>query len=317
MIIKAANKPVKLQNKKNNTDKIVSIIIPAFNSTHTLKHTLPSILAQKGHFIKDIIVVDSSDDGMMPEFIKQYESDGITFINSGIKVMPAVQRNIGAKIARGDVLLFLDADVILNTDYVEKIVSSYKSGYLSGFGSVSVPSFQKYKLIPLTQYYIQLNEYIPFGENRVKLFVCGCNNYCEKKIFEQIGGYPEVRASEDVLYGYNISKYTQICFIPDATVAHIFRENWKGFADNQKLLGKYVARYRKNNMNNSLIFKGILPLILFPAFLAIKLFRMTPRILRSGRIHIIRFIIIFPLFFIGLIYWNIGFTKEALNKENR
>ena len=309
-------KSVKPKNIEKDSNKIISIIIPAFNSTHTLVHTIPSILSQKGDYIKEIIIVDSSDNGLMDEFINNYRSSGIRFINSGIRVMPAVQRNIGAKAAKGEIFLFLDADVIIKPNYAEKIFSSYKNGILAGFGSVDIPSFQKYKMIPLAQYYIQLNEYIPHGKNRIKPFVSGCNNFCQKKIFHKIGGYPEIRASEDVLYGMNISKHTPIWFIPDATVAHIFRENWRGFADNQKLLGKYVAKYRKNE-SNSIIYKSIIPLILFPAFFVMKLTRMTPRILRSGWRHVIRFFLIFPVFFLGLIYWNVGFTKEALTKDNK
>lgn len=296
-------------------EKIVSIIIPACNSTITLKHTLESLLQQKGNYIKEITIVDSSDDGLMEEFKKENESNGIRFINSGTKVMPAIQRNIGAKASNGDVLLFLDSDVILNPDYVEKVYINYKDGHLAGFGSVVLPSFQKKKLLPIAQYYIQLNEYLPSGKNRIKSFVCGCNNYCDRKIFEKIGGYPEIRASEDVLYGLNISRHTPIWFIPEATVAHIFRENWKGFTDNQKLLGKYVAKYRKEE-SKSIIFQSYKPIVLFPAFLGFKLLRIIPRIISSGVVHTFRLILVFPVFFMGLVYWNIGFTEEALKKTD-
>jgi len=307
-----------VSNSKNTTaesDKIISIIIPAFNSTNTLKFTLSSLLKQKGDYITDITVIDSSDNGLMDGFIKDYKVHGIRFINSGVRVMPAVQRNIGAKASNGAVLLFLDADVILENDYIEKIYKSYKNGYLAGFGSVDIPSFQKKKIIPLAQYYIQLNEYLPAGKSRVKSFVCGCNNYCDRKIFDKIGGYPEIRASEDVLYGLNISRHTPIWFIPEATVAHIFRENWKGFADNQKLLGKYVARYRKEE-SQGIIFKKYMPIVLFPAFLGFKLLRIMPRIFSSGVVHTFRLILVFPIFFMGLVYWNIGFTEEALKKTD-
>ncbi len=300
--------------RKAGDDRIVSIIIPAFNSTHTLMHTMPSILAQEGDYIKDIIVVDSSDNGRMESFIARYKNSGILFITSGLRIMPAVQRNIGAKAASGELLVFLDSDVILKKDYIAKIVARYRSGITVGFGSIELPEFQKKKLIPVAQYYLQLNEYIPHGKDRTLPYLTGCNNFITRELFDTIGGYPEIRAAEDVLYGFNITKHTPIRFIIDATVDHIFREDWKGFADNQKLLGRFVAKYRREH-SNSIIFKGIMPIILFPAFLVLKLARIIPRILVTGPYHTFQLVKIFPLFFMGLIYWTIGFTKGALDKN--
>ncbi len=293
-------------------DGIVSIVIPAFNSTATLRRALPSILAQRDlDLVSDIVVVDSSSDGLMPDLIREYEPLGVTFIISGVGIMPAVQRNIGARASRGELLLFLDSDVILEEDYVSKIVAFYRRGHLAGFGSVSLPPFQARKVVAVAQYYLQLSEYLPSGTPRIKPFVLGCSNFVSRELFEKAGGYPEIRAAEDVLYGHSLAALAPIWFLPEATVAHIFREDWGGYLRNQRLLGKFVARYRGDKPGGSL-FKGpLLPLILFPAIIGIKAARIIPRIVGAGLGHALRCALVLPAFTVGIVFWGLGFVEEA------
>jgi glycosyltransferase involved in cell wall biosynthesis len=296
-------------------DRIVSIIIPAFNSTKTLRYAIPSIAGQDQAFIREVLIVDSSDDGKMDAFMREQEGLlPMRCINSGVRVMPAKQRNIGARAASGRLFVFLDSDVILEPDYITTIVARYRGGYSAGCGSVDLPAFQERKGIALAQYFLQLNEYLPLGGDRGMEFPTGCNTFCDRELFALVGGYPEVRAAEDVLFGISINARTTFWFIPDAKVAHVFREDWDSFRVNQEMLGKYVARYRKNG-SSSIIFRGLFPLLLSPAFLALKVLRITPRILGSGWKRVFRFLQASPLFLLGLVFWTIGFTKELMGDD--
>jgi glycosyltransferase involved in cell wall biosynthesis len=292
-------------------EALVSIVIPAFNSAATLRRTLPSILEQDRSLIADIIVVDSSDDGQTAALAKEFEPRGVSFIVSGLRIMPAIQRNIGAKASKGRLLLFLDSDVILEPGYVAKIAAYYMGGHLAGFGAVTLPDFQSRNAVAVAQYYLQLNEYLPSGKPRVKPFVLGCSNFVDRSLFEKAGGYPEIRAAEDVLYGRSLAALAPIWFFPQAAVAHIFREDWKGYFRNQKLLGKYVARYRKES-SGGLAFKGIFPILLFPLFLVVKAARIVPRILSAGPGHALKCATVIPAFALGLVYWGKGFVEEAM-----
>lgn len=296
-------------------EKLVSIIIPSFNSAKTLKHTLPSILRQNRELIADIIVVDSSDDPSIQSLIDEFSPRGIRFINSGLRVMPARQRNIGAKEARGQLLLFLDSDVILDEGYVAQVADFYLKGHRAGFGSVKLADFQKRKVTVVAQYYLQLNEYLPAGKPRIKPFVLGCSNWVEREIFMKIGGYPEILAAEDVLYGFLLGKECDIWFFPQATVAHIFREDWSGYFRNQRHLGTYVARYRKRE-SRSFAFRGYMPILFFPVFFAIKASRILPRIIAAGPVHALKCLLVGPAFAVGLHHWCAGFVGELLRKED-
>ncbi|NJK86646.1 MAG: glycosyltransferase family 2 protein [Bacteroidales bacterium] len=86
-----------------------SVVIPSYNSAKTIEFTLKHLFSQSASDrILEVIVVDSSDDGVTPALLEKYASENkIVHINSGTRVMPAIQRNIGAKNAKGDLLLLL------------------------------------------------------------------------------------------------------------------------------------------------------------------------------------------------------------------
>lgn len=285
----------------------ISVIIPSYNSSQTLHYTLDGLLAQNGDWLKEIIVVDSSDNGKFDEFKKRYEPSDIVFINSGVRVIPAIGRNIGALKAKGDILVFLDSDVIPVKDLLEKIVEANNKGYKAGSGSVIMADFQKKNSVAVAQYYLQLSEYIPSGPERTMDFPVGCAVFCEKEIFVKTGGYPEIRAAEDVLLGHAINKITPLWFVPNVCVAHIFREELKGFLDNQKLLGRYVAIYRKKN-SDSFLLNGTIAILLFPLYFLYKFILVMNRILHTGNGHVIKLFSVFPHFLIGVLFWTIGFV---------
>lgn len=92
----------------------VSIIIPHFNRSILLEQTIESVLAQT--FKEwEVIVVDDGSDKLEFDKIKQYEN------GQNIKVLqrltgtkgPSGCRNLGAKMAKGKYLLFLDSDDLL------------------------------------------------------------------------------------------------------------------------------------------------------------------------------------------------------------
>lgn len=84
----------------------LSIIIPTYNEEDLLPRLLASIYSQS---FKDfeVIVADAFSTDKTREVA---ESFGARVIDGG---MPGPGRNLGAKAAKGDLLLFLDADVVL------------------------------------------------------------------------------------------------------------------------------------------------------------------------------------------------------------
>lgn len=103
-----------------------SIVIPTFERLNELKTTINSVLRQS---IKplEVIVVNNNTNRKeridLKNYINTFKKNEIPFfhifspINSG-----AIARNIGAREAKGDYILFLDSDVILDIDYAKNIL---------------------------------------------------------------------------------------------------------------------------------------------------------------------------------------------------
>ncbi len=100
----------------------ISIVVPNHNGERTLRACLEAIFSQSVKPFEVIVVDDCSSDrsvAIAKGFsckVKKLEK------NSG----PAVARNIGAKITKGDIITFVDADAILHRDSLEKMIADYK-----------------------------------------------------------------------------------------------------------------------------------------------------------------------------------------------
>jgi glycosyltransferase involved in cell wall biosynthesis len=298
-------------------NKFISVIIPCYNSFNTIEYTLDGLMQQNKDYLKEIIIVDSSEDNKrMNDIINKYDTSLIKLINAGIKVIPAIGRNIGAAHSKGKLLVFIDSDAYPHSDWIDNIVDAFSRGRLVAGGGIDIPEFQIRSKIALAQLFLQMNEFLCVGKEKPKMFTPSVNLYCEKSLFEKAGGFPEIRASEDVLFGLKINKIETMWFLPQCKVFHIFRENIKQFRNNQELLGKYVMIYRRMYYKK-FIYKSIIPVILFPVFMGVKIARIISRIIAAGRKNIFLFIRCMPFFAAGLFYWSKGFIKACYKNENK
>jgi len=112
----------------------VSVIIPTYEGAKTLKYCLNSILYQTVKPLEVIIVDDSVTDDvrqLVYEVKDKFKEEGIelVYLNRRNKKYrsAARARNEGAKVARGDILLFVDDDVILNKRYLESVLEVFRT----------------------------------------------------------------------------------------------------------------------------------------------------------------------------------------------
>jgi GT2 family glycosyltransferase len=84
-----------------------SVIIPAYNSEATLARAIDSVLAQNYPAHEIIVVDDGSTDGT-PDVVSRYDKKLRYLHQNNTGVSSA--RNLGAQVASGDWLAFLDAD---------------------------------------------------------------------------------------------------------------------------------------------------------------------------------------------------------------
>ena len=88
----------------------ISIVIPVYNASLTLKECLDAIFNSNFKNFEVIVVSDNSSDNSV-EIARQYQCKVIELPqNKG----PGFARNSGGQVAKGDILLFIDSDVIID-----------------------------------------------------------------------------------------------------------------------------------------------------------------------------------------------------------
>ncbi|MDI6840132.1 MAG: lipid-A-disaccharide synthase-related protein [bacterium] len=92
-----------------------SVIIPTYNRKNILTHCLYRILNQTVKDYEVIVVDDGSTDGTE----KLSEINKIKYIKLNERKGPIAARNIGIKNAEGEIIIFLDSDVLVSENFVE------------------------------------------------------------------------------------------------------------------------------------------------------------------------------------------------------
>jgi len=99
---------------------MLSIIIPTLNEEKFLPFLLDSIRKQDFNKKYEIIIADAESQDKTREIAKNY---GGKVVEGGL---PARGRNRGVKVAKGDLFLFLDADVILPENFLKNALSEFE-----------------------------------------------------------------------------------------------------------------------------------------------------------------------------------------------
>lgn len=99
----------------------VSVVIPVYNADGTLERCLRAIRGSTTP-VREIIVVD---DGSTDASVEVARRLGARVFEGSPHRGPAAARNFGARMATGDIVLFLDADVCVRPDSVERIVARF------------------------------------------------------------------------------------------------------------------------------------------------------------------------------------------------
>lgn len=225
-----------------------TIIIPTFNRDKDLSICLESILKQNYKPL-EVIVVDDSTNDLTKELVKKitglFSSSRINIIylkNSNPKSL-ARARNKGIDESNGEIIVFLDDDVVLDLNYLYILNQAYErdnkiygvQGYITNFPktNIIVEFFNKLFLLNSTEN--AKCRVLPSSRNTypnnktIQPFYCewlsGCNHSYKKEILKEFR-YDEkmIRYSykEDVDMSYRIyKKHPQgLFFIPSARCMH-------------------------------------------------------------------------------------------------
>lgn len=104
----------------------VSFVVPCYNATKTIALCLDSLLKQsRDDLICEIIVVDNNSTDDLQRVLSPYLEKVTLVIEK--QQGRSYARNLGLKLAKGEVVAFIDADVYLENDWAESLYEIFKS----------------------------------------------------------------------------------------------------------------------------------------------------------------------------------------------
>lgn len=190
--------------------KRVSIIVTTLNEEQYIEDCLKSLKNQT-HENKEIIVVDSRSKDKTVEKAKKY-ADKVLIQKC---IMP-VGRNIGARKADGEILLFVDADVSLLPNWIATVLPHLrKENIVAVYGDL-LPKERKlrawlaYAKEEISNLILRMAKTPCFGKlgNAVAI---------KKEVFEKVGGFTEKHAcGEDVDMSLRLREYGKIKYLRNA-----------------------------------------------------------------------------------------------------
>jgi len=188
-----------------NEHPFISIIVPAYNAREHLDRCLDALLASSYASFEIIVVDDGSTDGTA----ESARAKGVTVLERTRQAGPGAARNEGALRAKGEVLLFIDADVLVTEGTVALVAKRFTEhpDVDALFGSYDDTPWEGnflslYK--NLAHHYVHQQS----GEEAVT-FWAGCGAV-RKEVFDRAKGFDQEgypRPSiEDIELGYRMKR---------------------------------------------------------------------------------------------------------------
>ena len=160
---------------------ILSIIIPTYNEEEYLPKLLDSIKSQSFDDY-EIIVADANSTDKTREIAESY---GCIVVDGGL---PGVGRNNGARVAKGEYLLFLDSDLVLTEDYLRNVIYEFRMEQLGIAITQMLPLSDK----ATDKLFHDFANYFMIGVEKIKPHGAGCYGMIAKRsLHEECGGFDE------------------------------------------------------------------------------------------------------------------------------
>jgi GT2 family glycosyltransferase len=184
----------------------ISVIMPVYNGSEFIPRSLPPLMdmVKRGEVLEVIVIDDSSTDGSE----KMAAQMGARVLSSGGRLGPGGARNQAAEVARGDILWFVDADVVVHPDAARCLLLGFDTELVVAvFGSYdsSPPArnfFSRYKNLVHHYYHHQASE-------EAQTFWSGCGAV-RRPAFLASGGFNVERykypSIEDIELGHRLIK---------------------------------------------------------------------------------------------------------------
>lgn len=208
---------------------MISVIIPVYNSACSLSRCLEAVTASDYPTYECIVVDDGSTDDSQAVTA---EFSARVLELAGGPFGPAYARNRGAEVARGEILFFVDADVVIYPDTLAKVAESFTNQLHidAMFGCYDdSPAADEF----ISQYKNLFHHFVhQQGREEGTTFWSGCGAI-RRDVFLAMGGFDEERyrrpSIEDIELGYRLRAASHdILLNKDVQVKHLKRWTLRG-----------------------------------------------------------------------------------------
>ena len=188
---------------------MISFIIPAHDEEELIARTLDSVSScanDVGEAFEIIVVDDASTDRTAAVAGER----GARVIGVNYRQIAAT-RNAGAREAKGDKLMFIDADTVVSAAVVRAAIEALSSGAVGGGCAVSFDGN-----IPL---YATLLHPMLTWLFRIAGLACGCFVFCTRQAFEDAGGFDQkLYASEEIALSRALKRQGRFVVLRESVV---------------------------------------------------------------------------------------------------
>ncbi len=283
---------------------MISIVIPNLNS-NIIHLTLGALRKQSYSMEHAEVLVVGTDE---PNLVK--EDRLVRFIPTKRPVNPATARNIGLRQAKGDPILFIDADCIPAPDWISRMIQYHRaSGAKIVGGAVT---FKRGNLWTLADNVAMFRDSLPFATDEPHLLLPTLNLSIRRKVFLAVGDMDESLAcSEDIDWiarcqkkGYKLyfEPQARVCHAPSRTTLKAVMKHW---AITGQYMSEVLVRHQALLKPPFVIKFRWLMFGLAPAISAF----LTGRIFWSAPKQMYKYLDVLPLIYLAELAWCWGMFK--------
>lgn len=209
---------------------LISIIFPAKNEGKNVKTTLDSLFSVKTNYPFEVIVVNDGSIDSCCDFLQTYHKKEQVKLIHTTGIGAANARNLGAKNASGDYLIFCDAHLQFEDWWIDELLQPLLTGKTDAV-TPAIATMGNSKLIGYGQT-LKPNLRIKWNPRQNDLFETavlpgGCFAI-PRTVFENVGGFEtgfKTWGHEDVELSIKLWLFGYRCHVqPNVKIIHLFRK---------------------------------------------------------------------------------------------
>jgi GT2 family glycosyltransferase len=165
--------------------------MPVHDGSAFLGESLAALLAQVDKGLLEVLVVDDASGDGSAELAADL---GARVLRAPVRGGPGLARNLGAEAARGDVLFFVDADVVVHGDAARRVAETLADPDVAAvFGSYD----DRPRDTGFASRYMNLRHHLVHqqGAGEAETFWAGCGAV-RRQVFLAVGGFDAARYPE-------------------------------------------------------------------------------------------------------------------------